>query len=743
MIKAREWPVRAMYILIAAALAISLFITAAPAQRVSAAAAVEAKWTRVSTPTTEDFVLAPNSTIVDYALGDAGDVAYAIVYGRNVTGDNYVYWLLKSEDGAATWDDITDALEKVRKTETITELMLVATDWEDAEFVAVALVENSLVRVFVSKDGGTTFKDAGQVLDVVYFDDAEDVSDLAVSLAGADGQRDIAIGGSDNSGYAALFRCTVTGDSASAWHDTTVDTGWDNWYAPNPPAFTSILVTDIIFSPSWETDRTILAVTVTPVPMDGYDVHLQSGTFGETSVAWNKDAGFVNAVLVKDNVGLLIHPLEQFDPRGIAGVALPNDYAGDDPLKRYAWVWVNYIAVDDGLEAIGEIIRVKDGLHTSVREQIGGRPWLTNVSYWGSIAEGKAIAGVLGDGTGGYAVCCDGIQIYHKGGIKDMDICCPAWEPACKLPTGRVGMAVSYVSADKAYAVALQGTVVLPSFEPYDESAWSVSVDGDGIIWNQLSLVDTEISYLSDVAVSPDCNKMMLVSVNAYDMTNYCQCRQGCTGCDSVWLYAEDLPEAEEYSGHWLRTWCGRLVGVNDDHFADHLERGLLRLAPEEDNGDTVYLVDRMTSTIYYNDLETWNCWEKKSAATEISYIVDLAVKDASTIYALGYDGSVAMSDNHGAAITWTDAVKSGVTNGWTIAVRNSDVLVGGQNGDWNYSDDAGETWMKPAPKSPGAGLVTVAFDSYFDTNNVIYAALALGDNGIYRWVIGESEKWE
>jgi cobalamin synthase len=37
MIQARAWPVRVMYILIAAALAIGLFITAAPAQKVSGA----------------------------------------------------------------------------------------------------------------------------------------------------------------------------------------------------------------------------------------------------------------------------------------------------------------------------------------------------------------------------------------------------------------------------------------------------------------------------------------------------------------------------------------------------------------------------------------------------------------------------------------------------------------------------------------------------------------------------------
>jgi hypothetical protein len=120
------------------------------------------------------------------------------------------------------------------------------------------------------------------------------------------------------------------------------------------------------------------------------------------------------------------------------------------------------------------------------------------------------------------------------------------WDKACKPPTGQFAMSVSYVSnntaEDKAYAVALGGN------HSYDESAWSVSFD-DGDIWNQLSLIDTYVDYLSDVAVSPDGNKTMLVSIG--EEGGYCS-------CDSVWLRADTHPEAglratrvRVYSG-WL-----------------------------------------------------------------------------------------------------------------------------------------------------------------------------------------------
>ena len=105
------------------------------------------------------------------------------------------------------------------------------------------------------------------------------------------------------------------------------------------------------------------------------------------------------------------------------------------------------------------------------------------------------------------------------------------------------------------------------------------------------------------------------------------------------------------------------------------------------------------------------------------------------------------MSDDHGASLSWTDAVDSEVKNGWTIAVHGDDILVGGEDGDVSYSDDGGETFTaleNVDDESTDSGHVTVAFDTYFDTNNTIYAAVAMAvnDNGIYLWVIGESEEW-
>jgi hypothetical protein len=714
MTKIRGWPVRAMYMLIAAALVISLIITMAPAQRASAQDGIpDAEWERVTTPTTDEWLLAPQTDIIDFAVADGGDTAYAIV--NNTTDD----LLLKSEDGAATWDDITDAIEDEAGDGVSFTLLKVATDGEDADFVAVALdIPATTVHVFISDDGGSTFEDTGAL--AAFTDSAPTfgVYELEVSPE-VDGDRDIAIGGTDSS-VAELWRSTATGDSASTWEDATLLADYPGWVAGNA-------VVDIHFPTSWDEDNTILVATATDGAPDV--VYLQCGTWG-LNPGWNTNSVFgIAAVTV---VGPATVPLVTDVPwstlhGATAGITTPLDYSGRNSDGRYAWVNVNYVDSTN----VGKIFRVKNKSVMQVNQQIEGLPWLTNVSYVGYIAEGKAIAGVLGDGDGGTTACCEGVQVFRNDGVAQMDICCIFWEEACKPPTGRDAMAAFYVSADKAYAVALGPDV------DYDESAWSVSFD-DGANWNQLSLIDTWINYFSDIAKSPDCNKTFLVSVNGYWGDGWMD--HGC-GCDSVWLYGEDLPEYgySEYSEHWIRTWCGDLEGELWVDPASKGEWGLLRLNPEEDTGHTVYLVDYGTSTVYWSELEGLDCWKRGSAP--VDHIVDLAVLDEETIFALGDGGMVAMSDDY--AIGWHEEVDSEVADGYTIAVWGDHILVGSTDGEVSYSDDGGETFTELDEEVPNGHDVTVAFDTYFDTNDVIYAATAGGtDNGIYQWVIGESTTW-
>jgi len=688
-------------------------------------AEVDSEWGKVDTPYREDWTIAPNSDILVPASIPGGEVIYVVGGGHedNNLDNDYGPRLWKSEDSGVTWDDLADNVWDAdslpaRFNSSTSYFNYVACALDDSDFVAVAVVDTSAAvssydycnmtqTVVISPDSGDNFYWMGDVSDSTSDATFSCVFDMKVSNEDTSGKRSVAIGGVGTKNgtcpTGVVFRYETGGLTGGRWVNASAYDGWDD-----DGGITSLAVTKVVFAPSWLADNTVLAVSHT-----ANGTYLQSGTWGNTT-AWNADAGFEPAVLVVGD------PSVWSSVKGAAaGLAMPTDYEGRHANTRYAWVYVD----ESGGDAT--IWRVRDDNVDAVTQQISECPYLASLCYYGTIDEGKAIAGLLGNGAGGPTECCEGVQVYRNGGITDMDICCERWSDVCKPPTGTMAAMVGYATPNKAYAF-VGGTGA-----PFEEGAFSFSLD-DGDTWNQVGLVDTYVDYLSDVAKSADCSKTWVVSVNIAE--------DGVCECDSVWLKASWLPEAPEYSGAWIREWCKELY--NDE--------GLLRLAPEEtEEALTVYLVDRWTDTVYYDGSKGLGCWEQGSST--VDEISDLAVQDEATIYAVGFDAKVAVSDDHGAAASWSSTMDSKVDEGHAIAVLGEgNVLVGGDDGKVSYSDDDLATFLDGDASFTelddiGDGRVHVAFDSYFDTNDVIYAAVGYGgaDNGIYRWVIGESSEWK
>lgn len=724
MSKTQKWPARAFYLVIAVVLALGLLLTPATNPN-NVVSADQSEWVKYGTPSMGDWVVAPEFVINFPAAGagPGGLVHYVVGDGHedNDPDKGTGAQLLESKDGGATWKSLTDNVLEVDEIGALDYdnvlFQYVACAPDDADFLIVVVQDTDTDKLYVvgSTDGGDNFGDTGDLEDGGT--ELTAIFDLAISKE-IDGNHNIALGGSGSS-VGLIYRMESGAAFGGHWVDASAYDDWDMG-----GTFTSVSATSVAFAPSFLKGDTVLATTHTAAGA----TYLQTGVWG-TKNAWNETAGRGEAVLITD-VGYV------FLGKPTDGIALPFDYEGKSEADRVLWVYVNVAnpeLVDGSFDNDpGAVIFRVDGDtadHLEGVGQISGNPLLASISYFGSIESGKAIAGLLGAGTldasGGVpADCCEGVQVYRNDGIEDMDICCERWHDSCKPPTGRMAAGVSFVAPDKAIAVVIGGDF-------YDESAFSVSYD-DGESWNQVGLVNTDIDYLSDVAKSPDCNKTFLTSVNL---------ESGC-GCDSLWLKADTLSEAEEYSGKWVRVWCKPLVNGF----------GLLRLAPEETDGKTVYLIDRGTDTVYYNSTEGLACWD--TGTSTIDEIVDLAVESESTIYALGSDAKVSKSINHGDAweIDDEESVDSEVDDGWTIAVfgtgEAAEVLVGGMEGKVSYSSDAGETFtaLKDIDTS---GYVTVAFDSYFTDNSTIYAAViesggATGNNGIYRWVIDQSDdEWK
>jgi len=824
----KGWSGRLFYVVIAVVMTFGLLLVPATAPPVSAAE-VNAEWDKVDTPSMDDWKIATGSDLYVPSLGIDGQRIYIIgTMWEDKNGDGWINYseetarLWKTEDGGATWDDITKNVMKeicdevYGSDETIPWTDMVA--WfnfntaaiYDSNFIAIGAQLGNITDpdnwqqvVLVSTDGGEEFEllpypmqdtSAGTSLTDIY----------GINIGpDIDGVRNIAVCGIEDPNRSTVNPGIPSGDEEGRvyrYRTGGLRGGWEDAATGKPGWINCTAVTWVYFSGMFADDHTIVAVThntkvdviglrgIDCFPHTGNQTYLQTGTWSGSNVNWNEAASRGEAALLSTD------PAPWWVIKGsTSGIGLPLDYDGRDKNLRYAWVTLNTVneGIPDDQHTTGTIYRVVNGNKDEVAQQIPGRPWLAMVFYFGMIDEGKAVAGVLGNGhvTGiltsimmGLQLrteCCEGVQVYRNDGISDMDICCQAWQEACKPPTGH-GAALSIIAppgGTKVYCVTTALTIgmnpVIPSsptknchmWDKYDEGAFSVSFD-DGDTWNQIGLIDTDMDYLTDVAQSPDCNTTYLASMNI-NLTGERKAPKGrsayidCGECDSVFFKANDLTKdiiyARGYDDTWFRVWNGMLTNNTEVNGADTPQIGLIRLAPEEtDRIDTVYFVDRGSDTVYYDSNKGLGCWEKGSST--VDEISDLAVQDEATIYALGYDAGVAVNDDHGYGASWSNTMGSKVDTGHTIAVHGEgNVLVGGADGKVSYSKSDLATFLDGEASFTklddiGDGRVHVAFDSYFDTNSVVYAAVSVvdtgcgydipvndDDNGIYRWVIDES----
>ncbi|MCD6599660.1 MAG: hypothetical protein J7L19_03715 [Dehalococcoidia bacterium] len=724
-----KWRSKVFYLAIALALSLSLVGGA------TVSANPDTEWWEEWQPEVNgpDWQIAPNSAIYDFVADSSGDIIYAVgtgldgqrLYG-NETQANVTAKVWKSEEGGnVTWDDITGNFpDSFNASVCEPWYVAIAPDNPDMVFVAAFNYSSGESEVYGSDDGGDEFGNSG-------FADAsggEMISSLAVSCE-SDDDYTIAVG--TFNGH--VWRLVTGGFLSGAWEliggydgSDAVLPGWDD--SDEDGSYSSMnttMVTSVAFSPNFDADDTILAVTT-----NGTATFLQTGRLGNVE-QWNYVAGsaFPNAVEIVDV------PPELFTvgpPIGQStGIALSADYDGRKDDLRYAWIYVNQ--GDDDLEQyVGRIFQIEN----DVVEYAGlpcsddrFTPLLSSISAYGTADEGKLMVGAAWgwdyEDDPEEIPCCEGVDVYYTS--LPIDTCCPDWEKTKKAPTGQWEANIQYVAdGDKAYATTWGSGVS-------DEGAFSVSeIDEPGKYWNQYSLIDTDIDYLSDYASSMNTSigQGFIASVNLYEDGGYGCWDQVCE-CDSLW-YSKDWGE------HYMRVWCGNLT-ANELNTSVGGETAFIRLAPEEtDWVETIYLVDRGTDTVWWNDSTGLTDWAEQSTCT-LDCISDLAVADSSTIYAASGDSEeVAKSTDNGES--WDDPVDADVDAGGyghTIAVLGDNVLFGSIDGQASFSDDGGESFE--ALGGAGSGNVHVAFDAYFDTNSAVYTADS-GGGGIRRHIIGGSK---
>jgi hypothetical protein len=413
----------------------------------------------------------------------------------------------------------------------------------------------------------------------------------------------------------------------------------------------------VAFSPHFPSDKVMVAVGET----DNLSINFE--IFSLASREWNTSAGFTG------------YPVAIVSDDGITGltsasISLAPEYLGSDDTMRVAFVGLT-VDGNAAAKATSGIYRLKNASQEGLKTEVN-------------------IHSVAFDGNSLVAGAYDSNIVYRSADpMKKMpDV---STVSALKRPGGKNKVVVDWVGGN-----LVAGT-------SGNESAFAISRN-NGKSFNDLSLIDTTLTRLRDVAVSADGNRVYLVTDDGADLSLWRK--------DSAWE---------------------RVLAVEDK------ANFIVRIAPEE--ADVVYLAQRGVRTIYHSQDGGETEWFTRNCNIDIQ---DLAVESADVAYVLSREGEVSKSTSAG--LVWGEAESTKLeedTGYMLVSVNQDNLLVGSTDGYVAYSTNGNSSWSKiPRVLQGGAGKVQVVADKNFASNKTIYAASDKARQNIQRWQIGTSVHW-
>jgi hypothetical protein len=607
-----------------------------------AAAADQLRWNKEVIPGAPGSILINGSTLSDMAVSADDDVIYA------VGGDVLVY---KSTNVGMMWSEIdTDAGTKV-------------TTAIDADFVAVANDDSDMVvivdqnqsgtgagtdgYVYVSVDGGTEWGLLGDLGAVI--DPAVDIYDVAVSpQAGGAHQVAIAV---DDDGLGNGNVWTIELGIGGNWTDQSAATG-----AEATNTWSDALA--CAFSPNFASDLTLAVVTT-----DGTDTFFEILQM-TTTPAWNASAGFDNyPVTMEDSAS---NPVAA----QAAAIAMAPTYIGGDEMERIAFVGIDVAAAGGNGDGV---YRLEDYICKQVLEE-------------------RDIHSVAFDGSTCVAGEVNATTVWRSA------------DPLTSIPTFRGSATLKSPGGADYTNVGFAGTTVVAATHG-NESAFAISED-NGQSFNDISLINTDIVDINDLAVSPDGAVVYMVTDDGNDL--------------SVW----------RNDGGWQRVLS---VQATTDY--------IVRVSP--DDPDIVYVGQFQGTNLYYSKAGGDTKWYKRSAPGAIH---DIAVESTDVAY-IAMDGTTSVTKTDNGGFVWDPEVNTEVAFGnlnTIVCIGEDQLIVGSTEGCVSYSTDGNESWNKLPPMNyPTANYMKVAADG-LEEGNHIYAATP-AESIVYMWTIGTppSEPWD
>ncbi len=609
----------------------------------------------------------------------------------------------KSSDGGISWSPKpTQHLAQATPGPTF-PIMDIAVAPDNPNLIAAVCLNNAATlrhEVYVSDDGGTTWVYTGAIPWV--YGGGEQIGDIATSPGydfNGNSNHDIIVGSrnpSDGNGDGEIYILNYPGFS-----------GW------KAQGFTSGDVIAVRTSPNYTTDFSLVVMAAT---IQRTYLCLGYRDIAADTSAWNMYSGW---------------PVEMCQPSQSGGnasgedkiitgdIALPGNFIG--ALENQRLIFATYDSNGTALGAsqvLDDVYRLNNTRVTRLRlPGAGSSARVSTIAYTGDDKAGKLLAGEvaadLNQASAGVWLCLDPLSS------------CPTWNMPLKPPTG--GGKDGYANAQlawspggsTAFCATGSGNRDTPqkwadptnpawSSQSLDESAVSITPD-DGSSWNQIGLIDTRIDWLRSVAAAVDESTLYLASVND-------------TGFDSLWRSQSPI-----LGDVWQRVMC--LSG----------ESPVLRLAPDASDGANLFWGDQGTNRAR-SSTDYGQTWQDCLPNVMIQ---DMAAPDNQTLYILQGNGEVRRG-YHVNGWRWERSVDTGLAASHTIVVYDDYVLVGAAANEPSpaaYSADKGRTWIKIIEETPSTGNRHVAFDTYFDTNQIIYVADDGG--GIYRWSLNRSYSWD
>ena len=606
-------------------------------------------WSAESIPDPGGKILLSGSTITDIAVSGDGEILWACV------GTTTIY---KSSNGGISWTDVSTGAGGV----TAIEADLIAIAPDNSNIVAVAATD--VPKVNVTTNGGASFGNLGTPSDSAG-DDATEVYDLDVS-AEDQGVHYVAVTGTEhdtNGGPGNVWVFNI-GDAAPAWDELNTKAGY------NTPATTvgTYGVSDntlaVQFSPAFSSDKVMCVVMIsdnissTQTTLEMYSVSLEE---------WNSKAGFDGyPVSIKKDDSTAI------DDATAASLSLAPTYLGSDDAERVAFVGITATT-----DAVAGVYRLKDTTDEDIKTGVD----IHSVAYDGT----NLVAGPTGS-----------VMVWRSA------------DPMASNPTFIPTTDTKRPGGDDQVTVAWAGTKVVAGTQG-DESCFSVSED-NGATFNDLSLIDTALTHMTDIAVAGDGSYTYMATD---DNTNL-----------SIWRIAEG-------DSTWKRV-------LSRQDTKDYI----IRIAPE--NPAVVYVARPGTQTVFYTTTAGEDKWFTRTARYNLA---DLAVESDEVAYG-AVNGSPNVIKTTNGGFTWGNQKDTDLKDGniYTISSLGEDqLIVGSDEGYVSYSADGNSNWSMLSRQIETGGGSAFVTALGLNTGDYIIATTNSTNQPVYRWEIGwpSTKSWK